>query len=91
MELCKWSKWRPSRWRPFSTLLKVPYIWLQSMIGDMSQDSHLCSSKLTLAGFQLETSREETVENLCETLEERQKPRTLYFQFGSRSASSISL
>lgn len=39
------------------------------MIGDMSQDSDLCSSKLTLAGFQLETSREEMVENLCETLD----------------------
>lgn len=39
------------------------------MIGDMSQDSDLCSSKLKLAGFQLETSREEMVENLCETLD----------------------
>lgn len=43
-------------------------MWLQSMIGDMSQDSDLCLSKLTLAGFQLETSREEMVENLFETL-----------------------
>lgn len=39
------------------------------MIGDMSQDSDLCSSKLMHAGFQLETSREEMVENLCETLD----------------------
>lgn len=39
------------------------------MIGDMSQDSDLCVSKLTLAGFPLETSREEMAENLCETLD----------------------
>lgn len=39
------------------------------MIGDMSQDSDLCFSKLTLVGFQLETSREEMAENLCESLE----------------------